>query len=180
MGKLIYINGAPGVGKLTIARCLARHLSARILDNHAIYNVGFALADFGSEAFFDAVRAVRAAAYQQISRLSGEQAVILTAADFHDNLWGQENWNAVADLAVDRKWPLFAVSLRCSPVEHRNRMVSEDRERRGKLRDADAVARLSLRPLVQLTGSRILEMNVTNLSAEEAAVKIAEWMDREP
>lgn len=95
MGQLIYINGAPGVGKLTIARLMAEQLNVRLIDNHAIYNVGFALTDFRSAAFYAAVRAVRTAAYDQILHLPEHEIVILTAADFDDSDWGRENWQAV-------------------------------------------------------------------------------------
>jgi len=57
MGRLIHINGAPGVGKLTIARIMAPRLNARLLDNCAIYNVAWALTDVRSPIFYSAVRA---------------------------------------------------------------------------------------------------------------------------
>jgi predicted kinase len=56
---LIQLNGWPGVGKLTIARRLAERLSARVLDNHSIYNVAFALTKPRSPEFYETVRAVR-------------------------------------------------------------------------------------------------------------------------
>lgn len=55
MGMLVYINGAPGTGKLSIVRQMAKCLEARVLDNHAIYNVGFALTNFRSPAFYEAL-----------------------------------------------------------------------------------------------------------------------------
>lgn len=177
MGMLIYINGAPGVGKLTIARQMAKRLKARVLDNHAIYNVGFALTDFRSPAFYDAVRAVRTAAYEQILRLPDNEVVILTAADFNDSQWGRENWQAVTRLAIDRGWPFFSVLLRCHPAEHARRIVQEDREGLGKLRDAEAVATMTVRPLIQAEVHRNTELDVTMMAAEDAASHIIEWMN---
>jgi len=52
---LIVLNGYPGVGKLKVAAALDGHL----LDNHCIYNVAFALTQFKSPAFYDAVRSVQ-------------------------------------------------------------------------------------------------------------------------
>jgi len=176
MGRLLYINGAPGVGKLTIARQMAKRLNARVLDNHAIYNVGFALADFRSPAFYDAVRAVRTTAYEQILRLPDNEIVILTAADFDDSQWGRENWQAVVRLAEERRWPLYSIVLRCDPAEHRRRIIDKDREGRGKLRDADAVATMTMRPLARADGSRCTELDVTMMAAEDAALRLVEWV----
>jgi predicted kinase len=176
MGQLIYINGAPGVGKLTIARLMAEHLNARVLDNHTIYNVGFALTDFRSAAFYAAVRAVRTAAYDQILSLPGHEIVILTAADFDDSDWGRENWQAVTQLAGERQWPFYVITLTCEPDEHRRRIISEDREGRGKLRDADAVIRLSQRPLIQGRGDRKVTLDTTNMTATDASEHLLIWM----
>jgi predicted kinase len=145
MSRLIYINGAPGVGKLTIARNMAHRLNARVLDNHAIYNVGFALTDFRSTAFYETARAVKTIAHERILSLPNGETVILTAADFADNDWGHENWQAIEQLARDRDWPLFVICLRCAPAEHRIRIAGADREQHGKLRDPEAVNRLGKR-----------------------------------
>lgn len=176
MGQLIYINGAPGVGKLTIARLMADQLNARVLDNHAIYNVGFALTDFRSLAFYAAVRAVRAAAYDQILHLPEHEIVILTAADFDDSDWGRENWQAVTQLASDRQWPFYVIVLTCEPDEHRRRIVADDREGRGKLRDANAVTRLSQRPLIRGSGDRTATLDITNMTAADASEQLIMWM----
>jgi predicted kinase len=176
MGRLLYINGAPGVGKLTIARALATDLKARVLDNHAIYNVGFALADFRSPAFYNAVRAVRAASYDQILRAPDTESVILTAADFIDNDWGRENWQAVEKLAADRRWLFFSVALYCEPSEHRRRIADEDRARRGKLQDANAVDTMIDRPIAEGRGSRSLRLDITDMTAIDAASYISAWV----
>src|SRR4051812_35308 len=99
MGRLVHINGAPGVGKLTIARCMAQRLQARILDNHAFYNIAFALADFRSERFYDIGRAARRTAFDQILQLPDDETVILTDALFDDSNWGRESAHAVTQLA---------------------------------------------------------------------------------
>src|SRR5689334_14370990 len=124
MGKLVHINGAAGVGKLTIARIMAPQLGARLLDNHAIYNTAFALTEFRSPEFYEAVRASRAAAYRQILHMPEDETVILTDAYFDDSDWARESWQALEQLAEQRRWPLFTIALICDPPEHRRRIVS--------------------------------------------------------
>src|SRR5947209_1296614 len=133
MGRLIHINGPAGIGKLTIARIMAPMLNARLLDNHAIYNVAFALTEFRSPEFFDAIRALRIAAYDQILRLPDDETLILTEAHFVDTETARESWAALEDLAEQRGWPLLTIALLCDRAEHRRRIVSEDRALRGKV-----------------------------------------------
>lgn len=176
MGRLLYLNGPPGVGKLTIARALAANLKARVLDNHAIYNVGFALADFRSPAFYNAVRAVRAVAYDQILQAPNTETVILTAADFIDSDWGRENWQAVQQLAADRRWPFHSIALYCEPSEHRRRIADEGRAGRGKLQDASAVDAMKDRPIAEGRGPRSLRLDLTDMTAADAASTISAWV----
>ena len=56
---LVHINSYPGVGKLTIGRILAEQIAGKLLDNHSIYNIAFALTEFRTPEFYDTVRAVR-------------------------------------------------------------------------------------------------------------------------
>ncbi|MBN9087803.1 MAG: hypothetical protein J0J01_12910 [Reyranella sp.] len=75
---IVHINSYPGVGKLTIGRALAELIGARLLDNHSVFNVAFALTEFRSPAFYDTVRAVREIAYQRILELPAGVPVVLT------------------------------------------------------------------------------------------------------
>ena len=45
---VIHINGHPGVGKMAITKILNERLKGRLLDNHSIYNLALALAEFKS------------------------------------------------------------------------------------------------------------------------------------
>lgn len=176
MGKLIHINGAPGVGKLTIARHMANQLNARVLDNHAIYNVAFALTEFRSPAFYDAVRASRSAAYEQILRLPDNETVILTDAYFDDTDWGRESWRTIEQLADRRRWPFFSVALLCEAIEHRGRIVSAERAGRGKLQDASYVDRAITRRLIERDKGFSKRLDITGLSADGAASLLIDWI----
>lgn len=176
MSVLIHINACPGVGKLTIARELAPLLGARLIDNHSIYNVAFALTEFKSDAFHAAVRAVRTVAFDCILALPREVPVIVTNAHFTDGGFGPENWQAVRDLADRRGVPLAVVILDCSAEENRRRITDPSRISKGALRDPEAVARLQARQLIDHGGDFTLRLDVTELSAGSAARRIADWL----
>lgn len=176
LGHLIHLNGAPGVGKLTIARLLRAHLHARLLDNHAIYNVAFALTEFQSPEFYEAVRAVRRAAYNQILQLPKSAPVVLTDACFADSDWGRESWQAIEELAASRQCRFFSISIICEAEEHRKRIVAADRGGQGKLQNPSYVEEIGVRPLIERAGNDSLRLDVTYLPADEAAAPIAAWV----
>jgi broad-specificity NMP kinase len=75
---LINLNGWPGVGKLTVGRRLATLIGARLIPNHAILDLAEAIADRGTTQFYEAVRSIRTAAFNQLALLAPEVPVVLT------------------------------------------------------------------------------------------------------
>jgi hypothetical protein len=174
---LIHINSYPGVGKLAIGRILAEQLGGRLLDNHSIYNVAFALTEFRSPAFYDTVRSVRDLAYHRVLELPVTMPVVLTNWYTRGSNWGEENWDEAISLARRRPSPLAVVILSCSPDENERRIQSSDRDLMGKPRDVALVGgNRSRRPLIDRGGDRLLHLDVTDLSAESAATAIAQWL----
>jgi hypothetical protein len=110
---IVHINSYPGVGKLTIGRALADLIGGKLLDNHSVFNVAFALTEFKSPAFYDTVRAVREIAYQRILDLPNGVPVILTNWYSQDSAWGEENWDRAIRLAKERDCGLNVVILSC-------------------------------------------------------------------
>ena len=175
---IVHINSYPGVGKLTIARALVALIGGRILDNHTIYNVALSLTEPKSDAYFEALRAVRKVAFDLVLRLPVDEPVVLTNAHFVDSDWGNENWDAVSALSQERGVPLFVVVLSCSPEENARRMRSEGREAKRKPRDpAKFNGNANGRPLLDRDGDYTLRLDVTHLTASEAAERIAAWLD---
>jgi AAA domain len=176
---IIHINSYPGVGKLTIGRQLAELLSGKLLDNHSIYNVAFAVTDFRTPAFYQTVRAVRDVAYARLLELPATTPVVLTNWYSQDSAWGAENWNEIIALARRRDCPLFIVILTCSPEENIRRIQNKERTLMRKPRDPEMVAANSAgRPLLDHGGDALLRLDVTTLSADTAAANIAAWVGR--
>ena len=174
---LIHINSYPGVGKLTIGRLLAARLGAKLLDNHSIYNVAFALTDFKSAAFYDAVRDVRATADGLVKALPPEVPVILTNAHAQDSDWGNECWDAAIALATSTGRDHVVVLLECSRAENARRIQSAGRDAMRKPRDPALFRQGATdRPLIERGADVLLRLDVTDLSAEDAAASIGTWL----
>jgi hypothetical protein len=174
---IVHINSYPGVGKLTIGRALADLIGGRLLDNHSVFNVAFALTEFRSPAFYDAVREVREIAYRRILDLPPEVPVVLTNWYSQGSAWGEENWDRAIALAKERKCALNIVTLHCQPEENARRIQSPERAGKRKPQGEEFVSdNRKGRPLLDRGGDRLLRLEVTNLSGSEAAQEIANWL----
>ena len=125
---IININGWPGIGKLSVAEHLIKHIGGRLLDNHAIFNVAFSLCEFRTPPFYETVRAVRDIAFMRVTTLAVDIPVALTSA-YADTPFGRENWAAIRKMADTRGSPLGVVVLDCSLAENLRRLQMPDRVR---------------------------------------------------
>jgi predicted kinase len=176
---IIHINSYPGVGKLTIGRHLAEKLGGRLLDNHSIYNVAFAVTEFRSPSFYQTVRAVRDVAYARVLELPVSTPVVLTNWYSEDSAWGVENWDEIIALARKRGCPLLIVILSCSPEENATRIQSEGRAAKHKPRSLEMVdANRARRALLEQGGDALFRLDVTSLPAEAASQRIADWIGK--
>lgn len=174
---LIHLNGQPGVGKLTIGRIVAETLGGRILDNHSIYNVAFALTEFRSDAFYETVRAVRRIAYNRLLELPSELPVVLTNAHFDDSEWGNECWDAAIDLARQRGSAHHVVVLTCGADEHEVRIKGPDRALKRKPQDFSVFKpEMHARRPIDRGADRLLHLDITNLTAGASASAIVDWL----
>ena len=175
--SLIHINSYPGVGKFTIGRKLASELGAKLLDNHSVYNVAFALTEFKSDSFYDAVREVRSTAYRLAMMLSPDVPVILTNAHAQDSNWGNESWNEAIELARITGRQHVVILLDCARDENARRTQSVSRDAMRKPRDPMMFRQGKVdRALIERGADRLLRLEVTNLSANDAAASILEWL----
>lgn len=170
---IIHLNGWPGVGKLTIGRLLRDRLGGRLLDNHTVFNVAFALTSFRSPEFYAAARMARDAAYECAAAVPNDVPLIMTNA-LSNGDWGHENWAAVRALAWRRGVRLLAVTLGCEPTEQARRMATAERAYLGKLTDPEAWA-LRGRELLEDGADFVLRLDTTTSPPEESAQRIAEW-----
>lgn len=91
---------------------LATLLGSRLLDIYSVYNVAFALTEFKSREFRQAVEEVEAIAHKLILRLPDAVPVVLTTALAGDSDWAKAEWERIVRLGEARP-RLLVVHVRC-------------------------------------------------------------------
>ncbi|MGB8286969.1 AAA family ATPase [Rhizobium ruizarguesonis] len=173
---IIILNGYPGVGKLAIGEELIFQISGRLLDIHRVYNVAFALAEFKSPEFIEAVEKIESVAHDLILKLPPEIPVVLTTVLAGTSDWGDAEWKRIVRLGEERG-PLLVVHIHCGLEENIRRIEAAGRAAKRKPRDAEMAMRNHVhgKVLAGINEPNLLRLDVTDLSAREAATKIAEW-----
>lgn len=176
---IIVLNGYPGVGKLTIGQELASSLSGRLLDIHSVYNVAFALTEFKSPEFVDTVEKIEAIAHDLILKLPEDVPVVLTTVLAGNSDWGDAEWGRIVRLGRKRG-PLYVVHVYCDLEENIRRIEASGRAAKRKPRDAEMAIRNhgQGKVLAGIDEAKLLKIDVTKLSAKEAAKEIANWARR--
>ena len=175
---LIVINGRPGSGKLTVGRLLAERIGARLLDAHTLNNLAFALTDKGSEAFRQCIWDLRRIARKHVLALPPGTPLIATESVFDDSAWGNAIWEDTIRLARERGGPFLVVILECDPEENERRLRSPERMGKRKPMDGSLLsANRYERSSIRRGADGVLEVNTTELLAEETASQIETWLE---
>ena len=171
---IVVLNGYPGVGKLTMGRELAKPLKAKLVDIHTLYNLAFALTEFGTPAFRETTRRVEGIADDLMAALPADVPVIFTTVLTGDSAWAMEEWQRFVDRSNLRP-PLVMVHVLCDLDENIKRIQSPERSGKGKLQDEEVARRnhASQKPLIGADLAHTLCLDVTALKPEEAAEEIA-------
>ncbi len=174
---LIVMNGYPGVGKLSIGRVLAEILGARLVDNHTVWNLAFALTDRKTPAFYETILAVRRLADELICDLPETVPVVMTEALTVGDPFCEDYWAGIEKLSMSHD-PLLVVHVRCDLEENKRRIQSPERGLKRKPRDPDYASQnhQRARDLLGKNAEYFLELDVSELTAEDAAQKIAGWV----
>lgn len=172
----IYINGYPGVGKLTIAQHLVPHLPhpARLLGNHLLIDPVGALLDRTSPEYQSFRKAVRSSV---LSAIACSQDLANTIIVFTDQQSSSAVGSAVAreyeEAAKQRGSVFVSIRLLCDREEHFRRATYESRKGTTKLTDLEILEGIRLEEDVYCFGGRNeLTLDVTHLSPEESALEI--------
>lgn len=172
---VIYITARPGTGKYTIAKALAKDYGFRICDNQLINNPILELLNYDGftevpEFAWVSIRKIRSAVWEFIAN-EKNNSYILT-----NNLFEYEGdrklYEQVKQIALGRGSLFIPVRLTITEEEHLKRVTQPERRKRWKSIDPKEV--YNEMPLLQIHDPELLNLEVTNLSPEEAAEQIVE------
>ena len=170
--KLIFLHGMPGVGKLTVARELARLTGYKLFHNHLTVDLVGSVFEFGTSQFIDLREKIWLDVFSEAA--SSEVAGMVFTFAFEPTVRGSFVENVRATVESSGGDVVF-VKLTCSPEELEKRITSDSRSRFGKLTSLKQFRELSdagafVDPGV--TPDRLV-LDTTNLSPGEAAAMIA-------
>lgn len=175
---IIYINGFPGTGKLTIANHLTKLLSsvpAKLVHNHLLINPADAILHRTQPGYQTLRRAIRSAIF---SSLINEHATYTSAYIFTDFQSIDDVGSAVCaefkTMAEARGGQFIPVVLACDEEENLRRLVEEDRKIHLKLVDSELVRKFRSGTEVHrfVEHENALELDVSHMTAADAAQSI--------
>lgn len=170
--KLIFLHGTPGVGKLTVARELAKLTGYKLFHNHLTVDLVGSVFEFGSPHFVALREKIWLEMFSEAAG-AGIAGLIFTFA-FEQTVRGSFVDN-VRSAVESKNGEVVFVKLVCSPEELERRLTSDSRSRFGKLISLEQFRELNeagafIDP--EVTPNRLV-LNTTSLSATEAASRIA-------
>ncbi|HEX2099644.1 MAG TPA: AAA family ATPase [Candidatus Synoicihabitans sp.] len=172
--QFVLLYGRPAVGKLTVARELAKLTSYRLFDNHLIVDATLAVYDFGTPQFIALREALWRAAFQEIAKDQALPGLIFT---FNPE-------NSVPQRFVDDLFQVFAdagVATRCFELVAPEavieaRLAAADRREKHKLVDLDLYRQLRATGTFDtpvITHNRLV-IDTSTISPASAARQIAD------
>jgi adenylate kinase len=166
--KLIFLFGLPGVGKLTVAREIAKLTGFKVFHNHLVVDLVESLFEFGSQPFVKLREEIWVAVFAQAVSANLDGLIFTFAFDRTVRRSFIENTQGV--IASSGGEVLF-VELRCSTEELERRIEDPSRQRFGKLYSVGRFRELKEAGAFVDPGIPIerLVTDTTDLSASDAA-----------
>jgi hypothetical protein len=170
--KLVFIYGAPGVGKLTTAKALAALTGFRIFHNHLSFDLAKAVFDFPTPPFRELAEKVRLATFEAAARAKVPGLVFtFVYASPDDDAFVEKTIRTVEG----NEGSLAFVRLYCDAATLEKRVAADERRQFGKITSAlslrAGLARWNLTAAIPFRES--LEIDNSALEAAEAARRIA-------
>ncbi len=169
MTIIIYLIGKPGTGKYTIAKEIAQH-GYVICDNQLVNNPIFSLLNYDGlmpipSPAWDAIKRIRDAVFDFITIEPNNNYVLTNVLDATEG--DRQLFEQVKEMALKRNSLFVPVKLYISEHEHLKRIQSVERRLRYKSVDINYVLHPE-HPLMQVSHQNLMELDVSDLSAESA------------
>jgi hypothetical protein len=128
--KLLFLHGAPSVGKLTVAKALLRVVPGRLIDNHAAIDLALTIFEFGAPGFWELVHDVRCSA---MSAAAARGVPLLITTFCYAEPDDREQFGQFEEIVQRHGGELLPVFLHCSREEALRRVGNPDRVARRKI-----------------------------------------------
>ena len=172
--KLVFLHGAPAVGKLTVARELAALTDFRLFHNHLTVDLASSLFSFGSEPFILLREQIWLAAFAQAAR--NNVSLIFT---FNPERTVREKFiRDTIDLVEAAGGKVVFVELTCTEAELEQRLEDESRREFGKLASLEQYRSLKNAGAFQFPKlPKGISIDTTKQPPANTARLIAEYID---
>ncbi len=169
---IIYLIGNSGVGKYTISTELAK-AGYVICDNQLINNPIFALLNYDGfaripEFAWSTIKKIRDNVFDFIIK-EQNNSYVLTNVLYEDNLGDRNLCQQVEQMAAQRNSLFVPIKLLISEAENLRRIQESQRRTRWKSIDPQDV--YNKKEIINIVHPNLLELEVTNLTAKEAALQ---------
>jgi hypothetical protein len=174
---IIYLTGKPGVGKYTIAKALAAKYGFIVCDNQLINNPIFELLQYDGYAkipdfAWDTIARIRAEVFNFLAHHTKNSYVLTNClADTHED---RKLYEQVKQMAEARGSLFIPVQIQISKEEHLKRLTRPERRERWKSIDPNDAEDNG--PLISISHPNLFLLNVSNLSPEDAAEAIMNYI----
>jgi hypothetical protein len=128
--KLLFLHGAPSVGKLTVAKALLRIVPGRLMDNHAAIDLALTIFEFGAPGFWELVHDVRRSA---MNAAAAHGVPLLVTTFCYAEPEDREQFGQIEEIVQRDGGELLPVFLHCSREEALRRVGNPDRVERRKI-----------------------------------------------
>ena len=168
--KLLFLHGAPAVGKLTVAKALLQQVPGRLFDNHASIDLARTMFDFGAPGFWELVHNTRDIALEA----AGAHGVPFVVTTFcyvePDDLPQLRKFEEAAQRHGGELLPVF---LHCSREEALRRVGNPDRVERRKMASEESLNKyLDDYEFTPVPRAGCLTLDTGTMPAEAAAREI--------
>lgn len=176
---IVYLIGAPGVGKFTVGKLIAERLEAKLLDNHFWSNPILEVVEPDGAVLpagvWDRTDDVLSAVLETVALFgpAGRNYVFTHAVS--DAGGHPIDWiiaGRIFGVAERRRASLLVVRLSCGEEQLRERISSEERAQRFKTMDAGKAGSLASLMPFPVNHDWILDLNTSGLSATDTADRI--------
>ncbi len=171
--KLIAIYGPPGVGKLTVAKELAKITGYKVLHNHLTVDLVGSVFEHGSSIYKKLIRRYRTDLLEEAAK-AGIEGVIFTFI-YRDDKETNDVLNGTEARLRKLGVKTFFVHLYCDKGTLYKRLVRKSRRKFDKIIDVRALEKTyeGYDLFAPLPFAKSIEIDNTDLSPDKVAAKIA-------